>query len=133
MGQQTMTVRTAEILGTEQYTAPEYFLGEGGTPRSDQFSLGVITYQMLSGGLPYGADATPGLYGVLWTNTQLNVGGSPYAVAGDLTVAPGVTVTQRVDTAIQTANLRWGAEVRVETAVEGQPPASGSTQPIIAM
>ena len=44
-----------EILGTEQYTAPEYFLGEGGTPRSDQFSLGVITYQMLSGGLPYGA------------------------------------------------------------------------------
>ncbi len=43
------------ILGTEQYTAPEYFLGEGGTPRSDQYSLGVIAYQMLSGRLPYGA------------------------------------------------------------------------------
>jgi serine/threonine protein kinase len=44
-----------EILGTAQYTAPEYFLGEGGTRRSDLFSLGVITYQMLTGRLPYGA------------------------------------------------------------------------------
>ena len=42
------------ILGTEQYTAPEYFLGENGTPQSDLFSLGVITYQMLTGRLPYG-------------------------------------------------------------------------------
>ena len=43
----------ADILGTVQYTAPEYFLGEGGSPRSDIFSLGVITYQMLTGRLPY--------------------------------------------------------------------------------
>jgi len=43
------------ILGTAQYTAPEYFLGEVGTTRSDLFSLGVIAYQMLSGKLPYGA------------------------------------------------------------------------------
>lgn len=42
------------ILGTEQYSAPEYFLGENGTSRSDIFSLGVITYQMLTGRLPYG-------------------------------------------------------------------------------
>ena len=44
------------ILGTAQYTAPEYFLGEAGTARSDIFSLGVITYQMLTGKLPYGAE-----------------------------------------------------------------------------
>jgi serine/threonine protein phosphatase PrpC/tRNA A-37 threonylcarbamoyl transferase component Bud32 len=46
-----------DILGTVQYTAPEYFLGEGVSPRSDMFSLGIITYQMLTGKLPYGADA----------------------------------------------------------------------------
>jgi serine/threonine protein phosphatase PrpC len=46
------------LLGTAQYTAPEYFLGEPGTPRSDLFSLGVMTYQMLSGRLPYGADVS---------------------------------------------------------------------------
>ena len=44
-----------DILGTVQYTAPEYFLGEGGAARSDIFSLGVIAYQMLTGRLPYGA------------------------------------------------------------------------------
>jgi serine/threonine protein kinase len=45
----------ADILGTVQYTAPEYFLGEGGSPRSDMFSLATICYQMLTGDLPYGA------------------------------------------------------------------------------
>ncbi len=44
-----------DILGTPQYTAPEYFLGEGGTSCSDLYSLGVITYQMLTGQLPYDA------------------------------------------------------------------------------
>jgi len=44
----------APILGTEQYSAPEYFLGENGSARSDIFSLGVIAYQMLTGKLPYG-------------------------------------------------------------------------------
>lgn len=42
--------------GTLQFTAPEYFLGDAGTARSDLFSLGVITYQMLSGRLPFGAE-----------------------------------------------------------------------------
>ena len=49
-------VQQFHIQGTAQYTAPEYFLGENGTRYSDQFSLGVITYQMLSGRLPYGAE-----------------------------------------------------------------------------
>lgn len=49
------SVERQNLLGTAQYSAPEYFLGENGTSASDIFSLGVITYQMLSGKLPYGA------------------------------------------------------------------------------
>jgi serine/threonine protein phosphatase PrpC len=51
------SIDQSDILGTVQYTAPEYFVGESGSPRSDIFSLGVITYQMLTGRLPYGAEA----------------------------------------------------------------------------
>lgn len=42
------------ILGTLNYTAPEYHLGQRGNVKSDLFSLGVICYQMLNGSLPYG-------------------------------------------------------------------------------
>lgn len=45
-----------EILGTAQYAAPEYFVGEEGTARSDLFSLAVLAYQMLTGKLPYGLE-----------------------------------------------------------------------------
>lgn len=48
------THQPQHILGTAQYTAPEYFIGESGTSRSDMFSLGVIAYQLLSGRVPYG-------------------------------------------------------------------------------
>ncbi|WP_111977455.1 bifunctional protein-serine/threonine kinase/phosphatase [Algibacillus agarilyticus] len=53
----TQSIEHQNILGTVQYTAPEYFLGEAGTARSDLFSLAVITYQMLTGCLPYGDKA----------------------------------------------------------------------------
>ena len=43
--------------GTLQYMAPEYLLGQGGSPQADLFSLAALTYQMLCGQLPYGLDA----------------------------------------------------------------------------
>ena len=49
-------IEQSHLQGTAQYTAPEYILGESGTSRSDLFSLGVITYHMLTGKLPYGAE-----------------------------------------------------------------------------
>ncbi|MBA2961116.1 MULTISPECIES: protein kinase domain-containing protein [Ramlibacter] len=44
------------LPGMAQYMAPELFLGEAGTPASDLFSLAVLTYQLLTGRLPYGLD-----------------------------------------------------------------------------
>ena len=41
--------------GTFQYTAPEYLAGDIVSWRSDQYALGVIVYEMLTGRLPYGA------------------------------------------------------------------------------
>jgi serine/threonine protein phosphatase PrpC len=55
--EQAPAAEPSRILGTLQYTAPEYFVGEAGSERADLYSLGVIAYQMLSGRLPYGAAA----------------------------------------------------------------------------
>ncbi|MCK5122306.1 MAG: serine/threonine protein kinase, partial [Methylococcales bacterium] len=44
------------VLGTLNYTAPEYHLGQRGTVKSDIYSLGVITYEMINKALPFGRD-----------------------------------------------------------------------------
>ena len=49
-------IEQLNLQGTALYSAPEYFIGEKGSTRSDIFSLGVITYQMLSGKFPYGTN-----------------------------------------------------------------------------
>lgn len=53
-----VTEEQSEILGTALYTAPEYFLGDLGTSRSDLYSLGVLAYHMLSGKFPYGTQVS---------------------------------------------------------------------------
>lgn len=52
----TTAVEQINLLGAALYAAPEYFLGEPGSARSDFYSLGVIAYQMLSGNFPYGTE-----------------------------------------------------------------------------
>jgi serine/threonine protein phosphatase PrpC len=58
IAENALPLAQGELLGTLQYMAPEYFLGEGGDERSDLFSLGVVAYQMLSGRLPYSAEVS---------------------------------------------------------------------------
>lgn len=51
-------IKFNNILGTINYTAPEYHTGSTGSNRSDIFSLGIITYELLTGQLPYGKELT---------------------------------------------------------------------------
>ncbi len=51
-------VERMELLGTKNYTAPEYLLGTEGSNRSDIYSLGVIAYEIFTGALPYGDKLT---------------------------------------------------------------------------
>jgi serine/threonine protein kinase len=47
--------KTKFPAGTADYAAPEHLLGAKPSSLSDLYSLGVITYEMLTGSLPYGA------------------------------------------------------------------------------
>ncbi len=46
--------REENILGTLNYTAPEYHMGQRGSAKSDLYSLAVIAYEMLNDALPFG-------------------------------------------------------------------------------
>jgi len=45
----------ATVVGTPAYMAPEQLRGQGVDGRADVFSLGVMTFEMLTGRLPFGA------------------------------------------------------------------------------
>ncbi|MCU7938067.1 MAG: bifunctional protein-serine/threonine kinase/phosphatase [gamma proteobacterium symbiont of Bathyaustriella thionipta] len=44
------------LLGTVNYSAPEFYLGQSGGERSDLYSLAVITYELLNNSLPFGKE-----------------------------------------------------------------------------
>lgn len=46
-------VATQALFGTPKYMAPEQSIGHELTPRSDQFALGCIVYEMATGQLPW--------------------------------------------------------------------------------
>jgi hypothetical protein len=54
---QSSITQVGSVLGTAAYLAPEQARGEEAGPRADIYSLGVVTYQLLSGRLPYEASS----------------------------------------------------------------------------
>jgi len=55
--EQSSITQVGSVLGTAAYLAPEQARGEEAGPRADLYALGVVTYQLISGRLPYEASS----------------------------------------------------------------------------
>ena len=53
--EQSDITKVGSVLGTAAYLAPEQARGEPAGPASDLYALGVVSYQLLAGRLPYEA------------------------------------------------------------------------------
>jgi serine/threonine-protein kinase len=53
--EQSSITQVGSVLGTAAYLAPEQARGEDAGPAADLYALGVVSYQLISGRLPYEA------------------------------------------------------------------------------
>ncbi len=49
--------QTGSIMGTAQYLSPEQAQGHAVTARSDLYAIGIVLYEMLTGGVPFEGDS----------------------------------------------------------------------------
>jgi serine/threonine-protein kinase len=57
MSDESGITQVGSVIGTAAYLAPEQAAGEQVGPQADLYALGVVTYQFLSGRLPYEAQS----------------------------------------------------------------------------
>ena len=89
-------IETHLLQGTEDYTAPEYHMGERATNRADIFSLGVIAYELLTGHLPYGkAISHRNLRKVSYTPVKYYIPEIPYWVDRAIQKSVSINPDQR--------------------------------------
>ena len=82
--------RTGTVMGTPNYMSPEQVKGEGIDGRSDQFSLGVIIYELLTGKKPFQGE---------------NLTSTIFKIVSAIPVAPR-QLNPKVSPALDTAVLR---------------------------
>ncbi len=115
----TMT-KPGAIIGTLAYLAPEVIEGDAVTPASDIYSLGAVTYQMLTGQAPFRAENVGALVTAIRSGGAPALEGIPDPVAETVLEALSIDPTRRPATAGEfAANLiaRTTLAMPTDTAV----------------
>jgi serine/threonine-protein kinase len=121
--EQSSITQVGSVLGTAAYLAPEQGRGDEAGPPADIYALGVVTYQLLSGRLPFeGASLTE--LALKQQNEQpapldkLVAGVTP-ELAGAVAVALRIEPALRYPTAVEMGRA-------LEDGAKGIPPGAGA-------
>ncbi len=79
--EQSDITKVGSVLGTAAYLSPEQARGEPAGPASDLYALGVVSYQLMAGKLPYEAASLTDL-------ARLQEGGAPPRLADEVRDVP---------------------------------------------
>jgi serine/threonine protein kinase len=120
---QSSITQVGSVLGTAAYLSPEQARGDEAGPQADLYSLGVVTYQLISGRLPYEASSLSELALKQQRESPIPldelVPEVPHPLAQAVAAALAIDPHQRPDDAMELAEmLRDGAR------------GVGSTRPI---
>lgn len=111
---------TGSVLGTAHYISPEQANGTELSPRSDIYSLGIVTYEVLTGALPFTGDS---LMGVAMRHVTDDVP-APSLINHD--------VPPLVDSVVQRATQKDPAERFADTSEMEQALAAALDEPTAA-
>jgi serine/threonine protein kinase len=96
----TTVTATGELVGTISYLAPEILDGRAATPASDIYSLGAVTYELLTGRPPFTAETPAALLEAVRNSEPPSLGGvAPDQMATEVARAMSKDPAQRPSTA----------------------------------
>ena len=96
----TALTEAHEFLGTVAYAAPEQFSGAVADARSDQYSLGVIAYELLAGARPFSGDG-------LMAMVSSHLSGPPLSLAERRADLPPGVISAVMRAIAQDPARRW--------------------------
>jgi serine/threonine-protein kinase len=122
--EQTRLTQVGSVVGTAAYLSPEQSRGEEATPISDVYSLGVVTYQLLTGRLPYEGNSLAEL--AIRRENERPLPPSSYESDVVPELSDAVLRALESDPANRYADaLELGAALRA--GIEGRAPSAGAT------
>ncbi|MFF8957779.1 protein kinase [Streptomyces sp. NPDC014894] len=130
----TSMTQTGMVVGTPQYLSPEQALGRAVDARSDLYSVGVMLFQLLTGRLPFDADAP---LAIVYAHVQeepvapsaINRSVSPAMdalVARALRKNPNERFPSAAAMRDECARVASAGQTAAPVIISGGPPASGA-------
>ncbi|MEX0796110.1 MAG: serine/threonine-protein kinase [Acidimicrobiia bacterium] len=125
----TTITKPGAVIGTLAYLAPEVIEGDMITSASDIYSLGAVTYQMLTGDPPFRAENVGALVIAIRTGDAPKLDGIPDAVAETVLEAMSTDPTKRPATAGEfAANLMARTTLAMPAETVVMPPVTTTAE-----